>query len=75
MLYTIIDADFGSLESLYTLFDKYFDHMLVKFQQNRLVQNIRHFGLFFKNGLPILRKNRNHFQRRPCNKNNFMMQN
>ena len=28
---TITDADSGSLKSLHTLFDKYLDHMLVKF--------------------------------------------
>ena len=31
------DADIGSLKSLYTLFDKYLDHMLLKFEQNRMV--------------------------------------
>ena len=30
---TIADADIGSLKSLHTLFDKYLDHMLVKFEQ------------------------------------------
>ena len=35
---TIADADIGSLKSLHTLFDKYLDHMLVKFEQNRMVQ-------------------------------------
>ena len=28
----IADADIGSLKSLRTLFDKYLDHMLVKFE-------------------------------------------
>ena len=31
---TIADADIGSLKPLHTLFDKYLDHMLVKFEQN-----------------------------------------
>ena len=35
--FTFADADIGSLKSLHTLFDKYLDHMLVKFDQNRMV--------------------------------------
>ena len=38
---TIAYTDIGSLKSLYTLFDKYLDHMLVKFEQNRIVQTIQ----------------------------------
>ena len=38
---TIADADFGRLKSLHTLFDKYLDHMLVKFEQNRMVRTIK----------------------------------
>ena len=34
------DANIGSLKSLHTLFDKYLDHMLVQFVQNRMVQTI-----------------------------------
>ena len=30
---TIADADIRSLKSLHTLFDKYLDHMLVKFEK------------------------------------------
>ena len=45
---TIIDADTGSLNSLHKLFDKYLDHMLVKFGQNRMVRNIQNFELFGK---------------------------
>ena len=30
---TIADTDIGSLKSLHTLFDKYLDHILVKFEQ------------------------------------------
>ena len=37
---TIADADIGSLNSLHTLFDKYLVHMLVKFEQNRMVRTI-----------------------------------
>ena len=45
---TIADADIGSLKSLHTLFDKYLDHMLVKYEQNRTVQAIQNFVLFDK---------------------------
>ena len=40
---TIADAEIGSLKSLHTLFDKYLDHMLVKFEQNRMVRTIQNF--------------------------------
>ena len=43
---TIADADIGSLKSLHTLFDKYLDQMLMKFEQNRMVQTIQKFVLF-----------------------------
>ena len=43
---TVAKADIGSQLSLHTLFDKYFDHMLVKFEQNRMVQTTRNFELF-----------------------------
>ena len=46
----IADADNGSLKSLQTLFDKYLDYMLVKFEQNRMVQTLQSFELFDKNG-------------------------
>ena len=36
--------------SLHTLFDKYSDHMLVKFEQIRMVRTIQNFELFDKNG-------------------------
>ena len=34
---TIANADTGSLKSLHTLFDTYLNHMLVKFEPNRMV--------------------------------------
>ena len=43
---TIADADIGSLKSLHTLFDKYLEQMLVKFEQNRMVRTIQNFLLF-----------------------------
>ena len=36
---TFADADIASIKFLHTLFDKYLDHKLVKFQQNRIVQS------------------------------------
>ena len=41
---TVANAEIGSLKSLHTLFDKYLDHKLVKFEQNLMVQ--RNFELF-----------------------------
>ena len=45
---TIADADIGSLKSLHTLFDKYLDHMLVKFEQIRIVRTVQNVELFDK---------------------------
>ena len=45
---TIADADIGSRKSLHTLFDKYLDRILVKFEQNRMVRTIQNFELFRK---------------------------
>ena len=45
---TVANADIVSLKSLYTLFDKYLDHMLVKFEQNCMVQTTQNFELFDK---------------------------
>ena len=53
---TIADADIGSLKSLHTLFDKYFDHMLVKFEQNRMVRTVQNFDLLDKKYLTIFDK-------------------
>ena len=44
----VADADIGGLYSLHTLFDKYVDHMLVKFEQNCMVPTIQNFELFEK---------------------------
>ena len=48
LTFTIVDVDIGSLTSLHTFFDKYLDHMLVKFEQNRMVRTIEKFELFYK---------------------------
>ena len=45
---TITDADTESLKSLHTLFDKYLDYMLVKFEQNYMVRNIQNFEVLKK---------------------------
>ena len=42
--------------SLYTLFDKYLDHMLVKFEQNRMVRTIQNIELFDKKWSTIFDK-------------------
>ena len=47
------DADIGSLKSLHTLFDKYLDYTLVKFEQNRMVRTIQKIELFDKKWLII----------------------
>ena len=44
----IADVDIGSLKYLHTLFDKYLDHMLVKFEQNRMVQTVQKFCVFWQ---------------------------
>ena len=53
---TITDVDIGNLKSLYTLFDKYLNHMPVKFEQNRMIRNIKNFELFGKKRLTIFEK-------------------
>ena len=45
---TVANADIGSLKSLHNLFGKYLDHMLVKFEQNCMVQTTRNLELFDK---------------------------
>ena len=53
---TITDADIESLKSLHTLFDKYLDHMLGKFEQNRMIKNVQNFKLLGKKWLTIFEK-------------------
>ena len=38
----------GSLKSLHTSFDKYLDHMMVKFEYNCMVQTTRNLELYDK---------------------------
>ena len=44
------------LKSLHTLFDKYLDHMLVKFEQKSMVRTLQNFEFFDKKWLTILTK-------------------
>ena len=46
----ITDSDVGSLKSLRTLFDKYLDHILVKFEHNRMVGNVQNWSFLAKYG-------------------------
>ena len=71
----ITNAEKGSLKFLRTLFDRYLDHMLVKFKQNRMIQSIQNFKLFGKKWLIILRKRWRHFGRWFCDLNNNLMLN
>ena len=49
---TVANADIGSLKSLHTLFDKYLDHMLMKFEGNCMVQTTRNSEFFDKKKTP-----------------------
>ena len=42
------NAEIKRLKFLHTLFDKCLDHMLVKFERNRMVQTTRNYELFDK---------------------------
>ena len=46
----------GSLKFFRTLFDKYLDHMLMKFEQNRMERNKQKIELFGKKLLTIFEK-------------------
>ena len=43
---TVSNTDFERLKSLHTLFDNYLNHMLVNFEQNRMVRTIQNCELF-----------------------------
>ena len=45
---TIANADTGILKSLCTLFDTYLNHILAKFEPNRMVQNVQKFEVLDK---------------------------
>ena len=48
LCYKYYNGDIGSLKSPHALFDKYLDHMQVKFEQNRTVRNIKKLRFFGK---------------------------
>ena len=52
----LLIADIGSRKSLHKLFDKYLEHMLVKFEQNRMVRTTQNLVLFDKKWLTIFDK-------------------
>ena len=49
----ITDPDILSLKFLHIFFDKYLRHMLVKFEQNRVIRNKQTFCFLAKNGFPF----------------------
>ena len=51
---TVANADIGSLKSLHTFLKQCLYHMLVKFEQNRLVETTQNFELFDKK--PVILK-------------------
>ena len=53
---TITGADIVSLKYLHTLFDKYLNQMLLKFEQNHMIRTIQNFELFVKKWLTIFEK-------------------
>ena len=59
----ITNFDILCFKSLYTVFDKYLDLMLVKFEQNRIVRNKQIFGILTTNGQQNLKKCWRHFTR------------
>ena len=44
----VANADTESLKSFRTLFDTYLDHVLAKFEANRIVRNVQNCELFNK---------------------------
>ena len=47
---TITDAGIKRLKTLHTLFDKYLEHMQMKFEHKRMKRNVQNLKLFGKNG-------------------------
>ena len=57
---TVANADTGILKSLRTLFDTYSDHILAKFEPNRMDQSVQNLEVLDKNASflkPFLTKN------------------
>ena len=70
---TIADSDFGSLKSLHLLFDKYLDHMQVRFKQNRIVGTIQIYSFLTKKWWAFFGKVFTPFWRRSCDWNSCLM--
>ena len=47
-LATVANSETGNLKSPHTLFDTYLDHMLVKFEPNRMVHFVQNIESFDK---------------------------
>ena len=45
---TVGNADTASFKFPHTFFDTYFDHMLAKFEANRMAQNVQNFEFFWQ---------------------------
>ena len=45
---TVANFDTGSLKFFHTIFDTYLNHMLTKFEPNRMARNVQNFELFGK---------------------------
>ena len=67
---TVANADIKSLKYLNALFNKYLDHIVVKFEQNSKVETTWNFELFDKNP-DFLKPFWGHFGRRFCNWNDW----
>ena len=70
----MLTLEVWNLKSLHTLFDRYLDHMLVKFEQNHMVWTIQNFELFDKKRLTIFDKVLTSFWK-TCDWNNSLMLN
>ena len=46
---TVANADTGSQKSLHTISVTYLDHILARFESNRMVRNVQNFELLNKN--------------------------
>ena len=66
------EADIESLKSRHTLFDKYLDHMLVKFETKSYGPNYTKFWAFWQKWLTTFDKVLI-FWRRSCDWNNYLM--
>ena len=84
---SVTNTDIGNLKSLHAFPKKCFYQMLVKFEQNRMIQTTRNFELFDKKKNKQTNKNKTgflksfltkswrHFARRFCNWINYLMLN